>query len=784
MAQWTETLEPYIKVQEEVKTVTTNPVTGEDLIIGCVIFADAGPSVPTLINGQKDFRSTFASQDITEDYINSLNGLYDCGNGGDKTLPATMWSNAYRLAGSNTLLVVRAGKSKGVNFVKSVEKNDASTYLLKDGYILKQVNPFKIVIDTNGDQSMHSTDGWSVNIEGIGIVGNRVTDAGAQYDIFANSLPELVDILNESPVFFSPSYRYFDNCEAKGDELDPSSPGIKSVVFDEVYITDPIINTEDKRCSGGTCYLLFCDPECKDPAQAITGGQPDVYSPNTLAEFVAPSYYAINNYNTASELRVRIRRFNHDAVVANNLDPITSLTATGKSAVEPLKEVLDTFTNAGAKSDDEISDSVKQRDFYEVAIYDPSLAGEVLFFNIGNIAGRGDINVDELNKQMSMIGFNLPKDMHDLSINYFGYDSDNATWEKIPADKTEGLTAKYTASVMSELYQHSEKANFKVGETIVKVGNGLGELYRYVSNGEDQIYCDLRIDPTKYKILMASDTDLQKAIDILEQDEVYITEGLTDLGNTSPAFQSYLANLAINKNYFYPISTINSTNYMAIGNSISKLSQNSYKLYASAPWDLDSGTLGWRNYISPSVLYWETVARNRRNNEEFRGVLGQQGGLVQYQSPVCEFNKKTRQLLLTKKVNTVIWDTQVNAWTMNDNYTKQSENTIMSDDGNSRLMIRISKAIPVILKQFIGRKITDKLCIDMYGAIEYFFKTTILSYSFSVDDYQIFCDYDEALARQNKVKVIINVRYSRSLKYINVINRAFDVGMDISGSEA
>ena len=40
---------------------------------------------------------------------------------------------------------------------------------------------------------------------------------------------------------------------------------------------------------------------------------------------------------------------------------------------------------------------------------------------------------------------------------------------------------------------------------------------------------------------------------------------------------------------------------------------------------------------------------------------------------------------------------------MNDNYTKQSEDNIMSDEGNSRLMIRISKAMPVLLRQFIGQ---------------------------------------------------------------------------------
>jgi hypothetical protein len=244
-----------------------------------------------------------------------------------------------------------------------------------------------------------------------------------------------------------------------------------------------------------------------------------------------------------------------------------------------------------------------------------------------------------------------------------------------------------------------------------------------------------------------------------------------------------MANMAINSNYFYPISTAKSTKYMTIGNAASKISQDSYKLYLSSPWDIDTGTLGWKFYCSNAVLYWEAVSRNRRNNEEFRGILGQVGGIVQYQNPMTEFNKKTRQLLLSKKINTVLWNVATQAWNMNDNYTKQTENTIMNDDGNSRLGIRISKAMPTLLRQFIGRKITDRLCKDVWDSIDRFFKFTILPMGYTVDAYQIFCDYDEDLARQNKIKVVINVRFSRSLKYVNVVDNFFDVGMDISSPE-
>ena len=91
MAQWTQTLEPYIKVQEEIKTTTLTPTAGENLIIGVALISDAGPSTPTLIPGQKEFLKTYASQDLTQEYIDSLNNLY---RGEDSTTAATMWANA------------------------------------------------------------------------------------------------------------------------------------------------------------------------------------------------------------------------------------------------------------------------------------------------------------------------------------------------------------------------------------------------------------------------------------------------------------------------------------------------------------------------------------------------------------------------------------------------------------------------------------------------------------------------------------------------------------------
>ena len=127
-----------------------------------------------------------------------------------------------------------------------------------------------------------------------------------------------------------------------------------------------------------------------------------------------------------------------------------------------------------------------------------------------------------------------------------------------------------------------------------------------------------------------------------------------------------------------------------------------------------------------------------RNNAEFAPVLGQTNGIIQYQRPTAEFNKKTRQLLLSKKVNTAKWNVTTQAWEMNDNYTKTVTlgSSIMSDESNSRLAIRISKAMPVLLRQYIGWKISQRLWESATSTIDYWFKNTILPMQYTIDAYR------------------------------------------------
>ena len=675
MAQWTQTLEPYIKVHEEVKSMALNPTAGEDLIIGVTFISDAGPSTPTLIRGQKEFLATYTSQDLSQEYIESLNQLY---TGDDKTLAANMWANAYRLAGSNTLLVVRASKANGLYFAKPLIPGDNNTYILRDGELLKKVPSFKIVLDTPGDYADHDSDGWNINISGVGIFGNRTTDDGPQYDYFVNDLPSLVDSLNDTSKFFSPSYSFYESAEQKQEneilDIETAKTNAKVVVFNEVYLGADILDKTDSRTQGlvadtydyyiatiasgtqtitwiklepptegqkesatetfesanklptsgvdagtvckviatnksdndGLLYMITCQPDWTEAN--LNQKTFDLNDPD-MSGFTASEYYATNVYNSATPLAVRIRRFNHDAVVSKELTTAekATLTQSGPSPYRVLANVLDTYTANGTKEPSEI---ILKRDFYEIAVYDPSINGEVSFFNVGNVLGRGDMEVSEVNELVKMIQVTLPDDLHDLGLNYYGYKDDDYTWKNTDKPNTarwesisytSSITTVHTFSTIDEMYVWNATANNVELNDVVRVGHDATENpdpsvdytyykytgantvstkselevltnitegtiytletaestqnYEYTLNGNNQLYADLTIDPLEYAILNVSDSDFKKAMDQILEDEVYTTEGLCDLGNTELSFQNYLANMAISEdgNYFYPI---------------------------------------------------------------------------------------------------------------------------------------------------------------------------------------------------------------------------------------
>ena len=775
MAQWKETLEPYVKVIESVKTASLNPSAGGDLILGAVLISDSGPAEPTLITSQSDFLKAFAAEELTKNYVKSLDSLYVSDPG--SSLASTMWLNAYRLAGSASLLVCRASRANNIIYTQPL-KEDNHDYVLKDSEILKSVPSFKIVIDAEGSKK----NGWAIAVNGVGIIGNLIDDNGAKYDYKVDTLPELVDQLNETDKFYSPSYEFYTDtkCKIRWDESS-NDPAV-AVLFEEVYLSsnflDQTLLTDDNEqwqnstssspsFSGGLAYLVAAEPAWEwDVTEGINEIQNLIDLNSTAYSGFTPfSNYACNLYNTRSELSIRIRRFNHNAVIAKK----TSSNSESPWTVD--SKVL----AAGCNSD---------YDFYEFCVMDPSISTEPQLFNVGNLPGRGDIKIEELLSSLSMIYLNLPEDLAELGLNYHDFNEDDHGWEAVRviegvADSTNGTFTDKGGIVYSYiLSEENLPKESSVGEFYV-TGSNPYYLYEY-KFPNTELNVNLSIN-SESALLKVSDSDIKAAWDKIEDDERYVVEGFADLGCTYSAVQNYIANIAVNSNYFYAFSLSNTANYMTIANSASKMAVKSHKLYAAAPWDYDDGTVGFQFAVSPSTIYWETVLRNRRNNNEFAGVFGQNAGRVSVMNLAKEFKKSERQLLLSKKINTISYDSYLGIYHFNDNYTFTDESFVMSEECNSRLQIRISKAMPLLLNQFKGRQNTAKTWKEIREVVNYWFNNTIMRYNYTVAEFRVVCDESNNTAesiRANKVFVKVQVRFNSSIKYITVYNDAYPIGVD------
>lgn len=710
MTQWKETLEPYVKVIESVKTSTLNPTAGNNLIIGTVLISDSGPSVPTLISSQKDFLSTFATEELTEDYVNSLNDLYTSDEG--SSLASTMWLNAYRLCGSGNLLCCRASKASDLQYVKNLSSTDsASNYILRDSEILKRVNSFKFVLDKSSEGA---SDGWAVGISDIGIFGNRVSDSGIEYDYLTDNLPELVDKLNDSSKFFSPSYKFYSDIEGTiqvDPEVNPDSA--ITVIFEEAYLSHSIIDTA--VLTSGYSYIVPLVPT------ATTLASPIDLNANLWSGFTTPISYGVNLYNSKKDLKVRIRRFNHNAVKALTLTD--SEITNGNSPWTVLDNVLNVYTTDGTVTP---SAANLYYDYYEVAVLEGGT--EWALYNVGNITGRGDITAAELNTILSAIYLKLPVDLLDLGLNY----------------------------------------------------------YDYKTAGAPQILVNVGIPSDDSALLKVSDLDLMKAWDKIEQEERYVVEGLTDLGNTYSIIQNYIATMAVNSNYFYPVTTPFLSNYMSIANKVSKITKKSHKVYFLAPWDIDDSTVGFSFNYSSGCIYWETVFKNRSNNVEFQALFGSTNSIVNVVKLAKDFKKTERQLLLSKKVNTIFNDLFLGSMYINDNKTNEDEAVAgpLKEENNSRLQIRISKSMPILLNQFKGKSATTKTYDEARGVIDYWFRTTVANYGVGVYDYRIIIDdtnNSDIDRENNRMNVRVEVKYFNSIKYITVYSDSLSLTTAFTG---
>lgn len=700
MANWKETKEPYVQVNESIKKVSYPAAVGGDLIIGGAIVADAGDTEPILITDRSEILSNFT----TDGKLTSKSHI--------------SLKNAYRLAGSNQLLLCRAcsmGDSKFVQDINSpnmegVVAKTPNHILMKDGMGLEKLSsPITIRYSLTGPEKesffaitnmravlneegkvtsyvMRKVPQFGVDVLSVGTIGNS-----NDYSVTVNSLEALVNYLDETP--------YFKVTNIKETATEKAVP--------EITAPDDPENETDKTAFANYYYdvygvqsysvdgFMYPDDEntkvLSNPVGLDIQGVKEIKSEDRVESYLQ------NNYSTAGKLDVSI--------------------TPGFTVVDGENHFYYTIVITNATED----------------------GGEYLVADDPR-TGDGEISLDDFNELNG------------------------------------GVTI--VADSLDEI--------FKVSTYDINEANSDGLF--------DEKMRSYKLAITDEELLKVGEADLNKALDKIVDDERYIVEGLCDFGITNSdevigtnGYQSTMASRTaliedepLNSNYFYVPSGTKSTNYLVIANNASLIPASHNVMYL-APWDKDSGTLGFEFDASPSVLYWEGVARNKGVNNEFAAMFGQTNGIVSPVKLAKKFGKKERQMLLAKRVNTIFEDVAQGATYINDDVVSYKTDDILNSENNVRLKIRINKSIPQLLSKFKGEPSNYRTWKEAREAVEYWFKSTVMTWNYTISEYKVVCDSTNNTAetiRQHKLVMRVMVRYERSTKYIIVYSDAYDLGIE------
>jgi len=276
------------------------------------------------------------------------------------------------------------------------------------------------------------------------------------------------------------------------------------------------------------------------------------------------------------------------------------------------------------------------------------------------------------------------------------------------------------------------------------------------------------------------------ALYALDDQEIYDIEYMAPFGET---------NLQFIKNYIY----VGKKNYWFTPVDVPKdrTNANSIKGYflnvditsnveAMGPFDKNTGLTGWTVYIACSTLYYTKIMQNRAANSEYAPVFDQTNGILDFTNPVYMLGKEDREKLLNFKapVNFLVYNQRLNVYYLNDNWTHQPEHNVVSEEQNRRIVNRINKDLNKLMQKFKGRFNTVSTRSDVVSQITLYFQRYIMPQNYTIVEFNVICNESNNTAdiiTSNHLAVKVQVRCNNAVKYIDVINDVYPIGVDFEG---
>ena len=288
----------------------------------------------------------------------------------------------------------------------------------------------------------------------------------------------------------------------------------------------------------------------------------------------------------------------------------------------------------------------------------------------------------------------------------------------------------------------------------------------------------------------ASPENMGTAWNELAEQEMYSVGGLSMFGCTDKTLVLRVQAIADSLKCMCPIDAPRTaTTFSSVKSYFDGIAEKTPipKGIALGPFEKNISLLGWTTYIAASTLYWERVYQNKSASAEFAGVFSFNNGRLNYTNPVKMFGKTEREALLNlgKPVNWAMYNYERNVYYLNDNRTLQPDKTtIVAEECICRQVLKISRDVDRIMHQFLGEHNTTSTQNKVEDALNYYLDWNIMNQRYKPDAYQVICADDvlnnDEVKNSNGLRVIVKVRYNRSIKEIIVTNEVYPIGVDFS----
>jgi len=275
------------------------------------------------------------------------------------------------------------------------------------------------------------------------------------------------------------------------------------------------------------------------------------------------------------------------------------------------------------------------------------------------------------------------------------------------------------------------------------------------------------------------------ALYALDDQEVYDIEYLAPFGETNILFIKNYIYIGKKNYWFSPVDIPRErTNANSIKGYFLNVESTSNAI-AMGPFDKNIGLTGWTTYIACSTLYYEKIMRNKAANSEYAPVFDQTNGILDFTNPAYMLGKEDRVKLLNFKspVNFLMYNQRINAYYLNDNWTHQPDRNVVSEEQNRRLVNRINKDINKLMQKFKGRFNNTVTRGEVVSQISLYFNATIMTQNYTIAEFRIICDETNNtpdVITSNHLAVKVQVRLNNVIKYIDVLDDVYPIGVDFS----